>query len=137
MCSDKHRSVRPVHWYRGIFVLWFVPTLVAGCGPGDNLDRASDVVRTALTEWKAGGAPQKLADQGIDIADPDWNARYRLLDFSIEDASEQPQQGPRVVVTLNLQSPKGAKLKKEVAYEVIVKSKQHVSIGRDAFHVAK
>lgn len=123
--------------FRGRVAPLFLLVLVAGCGTGDNLDRASETVTIALTEWKSGGTPQKLAEQGIDIAEPDWNARYRLLEFAIDDASEQPQQGPRVVVTLNLQSPKGAKLKKEVAYEVIVRSKQKVSIGRDAFHVGR
>src|SRR5262249_5146278 len=115
-----------ISMYRGALAPLSLLLFVAGCGSGDNLDRASNVVTTALTEWKNGGSPQKLVERGIDIAEPDWNSHYRLLDFKVDDASEQPQQGPRVVVVLNLQSPKGAKLTREVAYEVIMKSKQRV-----------
>jgi hypothetical protein len=72
------------------------------------------------------------ARAAITIAEPDWQAGYRLLDYELKDASAQPQQGPRVVVVLNLQDRAGKKVNKEVAYEVILEDK--VRIGRDAFH---
>ena len=53
----------------------------------------------------------------------------------MKNASAQPQQGPRVVVMLHLQDRAGKKVSKEVAYEVIFKDQNKVSIGRDAFHV--
>jgi hypothetical protein len=106
--------------------------LVAGCGGGPDLDKARSAVKTSLDAWKQAGTPQKLSEQAITIAEPDWQAGYRLLDYELKDASAQPQQGPRVVVVLNLQDRAGKKVNKEVAYEVILEDK--VRIGRDAFH---
>ena len=107
----------------------------SGCGPKAELDRAEKVVRTALEAWKGGGSPQQLTDQAIEIVEPDWKAGYRLLDFQLKNASTQPQQGPRIVVVLTLQNRAGKKANKEVAYEVVFKDPNKVSIGRDAFHV--
>jgi hypothetical protein len=109
---------------------------VSGCGTPPELDRAEKVVRTALEAWKGGGKPQQLTEQAIDIVDPDWKAGYRLLDFQVKKSSDQPQQGPRVVVVLNLQTRAGKKVNKEVAYEVLFKDENKVSIGRDAFHIS-
>jgi len=122
-----------IRWGSKVLVVLLV--LVSGCGTTPDLDRAQKVVRTALEAWKAGD-PKQLTDQGIDIAEPDWKAGYRLLDYELKNASAQPQQGPRVVVVLHLQNRAGKKLSKEVAYEVIFKDQNKVSIGRDAFHVA-
>jgi hypothetical protein len=116
-----------------VFVALLV--VVSGCGTKPDLNRAEQVVRTALEAWKGGGNPQQLADQAIEIAEPDWKAGFRLLDYQLKDASAQPQQGPRVVVVLTLQGRAGKKLSKEVAYEVIFKDQDKASIGRDAFHV--
>src|SRR3954464_8599685 len=104
--------------------------LVAGCGKPE-LARAEQVVRTALEVWKGGGTPRQLTDQAIAIADPDWAAGYRLLDFQVKNASAQPQQGPRVVVVLQLEGRAGKRLSREVAYEVTFKDQNTVSIGRD------
>jgi len=109
--------------------------LVSGCGPKAELGRAEEVVRTSLEAWKGGDNPQQLTGRDIDIAEPDWKAGYRLLDFQLKNASAQPQQGPRVVVVLMLQNRGGKKLSKEVAYEVIFKDRNRASVGRDAFHV--
>jgi hypothetical protein len=109
--------------------------LVWGCGGGPDLDKARAVVKTSLDKWKEAGTPEQLTAQAIDIAEPDWKAGYRLLDYQLKDVSAQPQQGPRVVVMLNLQTRAGKKLNKEVAYEVILTDK--VKIGRDAFHVGQ
>ncbi|MCC6418756.1 MAG: hypothetical protein IT429_11020 [Gemmataceae bacterium] len=106
---------------------------LSGCGAGPDLNRAEAAVKTCMDKWKEGGTPQQLADKTIEITDPDWKAGYRLLDYQLKAVSAQPQQGPRVIVTLNLQSRAGKKMKKEVAYEVLIKDK--VQIGRDAFHV--
>jgi hypothetical protein len=114
--------------------LVFLLVFIGGCGKVD-LDRASKVVKTSLEAWKGGGNPQQLTEQGIEIAEPDWKAGYRLLDYELKNASAQPQQGPRVVVVLQLQDRAGKKVSKEVAYEVIFKEQNKVSIGRDAFHV--
>src|SRR5689334_5014490 len=91
---------------------------VSGCGPKAELARAEQAVRTSLEAWKGGGTPQQLAAQSIDIAEPDWRAGYRLLDFQVKNASALPQQGPRVVVVLQLQGRAGRKTTTEVAYEV-------------------
>jgi hypothetical protein len=107
--------------------------LASGCGGGADVDKAKAAVKTSLDKWKEAGTPAQLS--AIEIADPDWKAGYRLLDYQFKDASAQPQQGPRVVVTLNLQTKAGKKLNKEVAYEVILADK--VKIGRDAFHVGQ
>ncbi len=107
----------------------------AGCKGKEDLGKAKSSVETALTAWKNGDNPQQLASQGIEITDPDWNAGFRLTDFEIKDASSLPQQGPRVVVELNLKNKAGKKVVTEVAYEVLMSEK--VKIGRDAFHVGK
>jgi hypothetical protein len=120
---------------RGGTVFVVLLTFASGCGPKADLDRADKAVRAALDVWKSGGTPQQLTDPAIDIAEPDWKAGYRLLDYQLKNASAQPQQGPRVVVVLHLQSRAGKKVSKEVAYEVIFKDPNKVSIGRDAFHV--
>lgn len=113
---------------RTIFLLVL---LVAGCGePPPNLEKAEAAVKVSLDVWKADGKPNQLPS--IEIADPDWKAGYRLLDYTWKTTSAQPQQGPRVVVTLQLQS-RGKTSNKEVAYEVILGDP--VKIGRDAFHV--
>jgi hypothetical protein len=111
--------------------------LVSGCGAGPNLYKAEAAVKTALEKWKAGGSPQQLTEQAIEIAEPDWQAGYRLLDYRLANASAQPQQGPRVVVFLQLQSKAGKKVIKEVAYEVLFHDQDKVRIGRDAFHVGR
>jgi hypothetical protein len=121
-----------MRWGSPVLVVLLV--LVSGCGTKPDLDGAQKVVRTALEAWKAGD-PKQLTDQGIDMAEPDWKAGDRLLDYELKNASAQPQQGPRVVVVLHLQNRAGKKLSKEVAYEVIFKDQNKVSIGRDAFHV--
>ena len=126
MGVDMHRVRQPL-----IALLVFV----CGCGPKADLDRAENAVRESLEAWKAGGQPHQLSDWAIDIAEPDWKAGFRLLDFQVKNASAQPQQGPRVVVVLTLQNRAGKKLNKEVAYEVNFKDQGKVSIGRDAFHV--
>jgi hypothetical protein len=120
---------------RGSTVFAVLLALASGCGPNAELGRAETAVRTSLEAWKGGGNPQQLSGQAIEIADPDWRAGYRLLDFQVKNASAQPQQGPRVVVVLTLQGRAGKSLNKEVAYEVIFKDQNKVSIGRDAFHV--
>jgi len=119
---------------RGSAIVVALLALVGGCGKPE-LARAEQVVRTALEAWKAGGAPRQLADQAIAIADPDWAAGYRLLDFQVKATSAQPQQGPRVVVVLQLEGRAGKRVSREVAYEVVFKDRNAASIGRDAFHV--
>ena len=118
---------------KAVFVALLV--LVCGCGPKAELGRAEEVVKTSLDAWKGGGNPQQLTDRSIDIAEPDWKAGYRLIEYQVKTASSQPQQGPRVVVVLTLQNRAGKKSSKEVAYEVIFKDQNRASIGRDAFHV--
>ena len=108
-------------------------TAVSGCGRKDDLKKAQTVVETSLNSWKNGETPDKLVSQGIDITDQDWKAGNKLLDYSIKSAMSQPQQGPRVVVMLNMQTKRGKKVNTEVAYEVILTDK--AKIGRDAFHV--
>ena len=120
---------------RGSMVIVVLLAFVSGCGTKAELDRAETVVRTSLEAWKGGEAPQQLNDRAIEIAEPDWKAGYRLLDFQLKNASAQPQQGPRVVVVLTLQNRAGKKVSKEVAYEVIFKDRNKASVGRDAFHV--
>ena len=104
--------------------------LASGCGTKADVGRAESVVRAALEVWKGGGTPQQLADQAIDIAEPDWKAGYRLLDFRVKNVSEQPQQGPRVVAVLTLQGRAGKAVTKEVAYEVMFKGPTKASIGQ-------
>lgn len=111
----------------------FVAAL-AGCARKDDLNKAQSVVETALESWKKAEDPRSLVGQGIEINDPDWKAGHRLLDYTVKSAVSQPQQGPRVVVELNLQTKAGKKIRSEVAYEVIIADT--VKIGRDAFHVA-
>lgn len=107
---------------------------VLGCsGAKPDLTKAEDVVKASLDKWKEGGKPQQLSDKSIEMTDPDWRAGMKLLDYQVKNASAPPQQGPRVVVRLDLQNRTGKKLNKEVAYEVLPGDK--IRIGRDAFHV--
>lgn len=120
-------------WSIAVVFLLALPWL-SGCGgQKEDLKKAKSVVETALNHWKSGEAADKLVSQGIEITDEDWVGGANLLDFTIKSATSLPQQGPRVVVTLNLQKRNGKKLNSEVAYEVLLADK--VKIGRDAFHV--
>ena len=119
----------------GGLVLVGLLMFASGCGAKAELARAEQLVRTALEAWKGGGSPRQLTDRAIAIAEPDWAAGYRLLDYQVKNASAQPQQGPRVVVVLHLQGRGGKTVSREVAYEVVFKDQNKVSIGRDAFHV--
>jgi hypothetical protein len=112
-----------------------VTLFVLGCGAGADLEKPRTAVESFLDRWKNGETPRQGAGADTEIADPDWEAGYRLLDFKVTEVSAQPQQGPRVVVVLSLQNRAGKKMNKEVAYEVILHDK--VRIGRDAFHVGK
>jgi hypothetical protein len=105
---------------------------LSGCG--ENLAKARTDVETALESWKKAEDPKVLGSQGIEFVDPDRQAGHRLLDYTTKTVASQPQQGPRVVVVLNLQTKAGKKIQSEVAYEVI--PGQTTKIGRDAFHVA-
>ncbi len=109
--------------------------LAIGCGgeSTENLDKSEVAVRAALDAWKKGGAAEQLVKDKIEIVEPDWKGGLRLLDYQVKSVSNQPQQGPRVVVVLNLQDRASKKLNREVAYEVILGDK--IRIGRDAFHV--
>jgi hypothetical protein len=108
---------------------------LSGCGPKDDLKKAKSVVETSLNHWKSGEPADKLASQGIEIYDEDWKAGNKLLDFTIQNATSMPQQGPRVVVLLSMKRRNGKKVDTEVAYEVLLTDK--AKIGRDAFHVPK
>ncbi len=116
-----------------------VPTililLLPGCGKKADLGRAEQAVRASLEVWKGGGKPNQLGEKAIDIVEPDWLAGYKLVDFQVKNASTQPQQGPRVVVVLSLQGRGGKAVSREVAYEVVFKDQNKVSIGRDPFHI--
>jgi hypothetical protein len=107
--------------------------LLAGCGAKEDLGKAKSSVETCLVAWKKGDPPKSLAGQGIEITDPDWSAGNKLLDFTVKNVTSQAQQGPRVVVVLNMQNRAGKKVNTEVAYEVLLKDK--IQVGRDAFHV--
>ena len=110
--------------------------LVSGCRARDDVPKARTVVETELNSWKNNEDPKTLLSQNIEIVDPDWSSGSRLLNYTVKDAASLPQQGPRVVVLLNLQSKAGKKSDSEVAYEVLMKDKL-AKIGRDAFHVPK
>jgi hypothetical protein len=135
VCRDKSLSLHTAGLHRaarlGLGIWCLAALLLAGCSAKPDLNRAEAVVKTALDTWKGGGDPQQLASQGIDIADPDWAAGYKLLDYKVKSVAALPQQGPRVVALLNLKD-RAAPKSKEVAYEVILGDK--VRIGRDAFH---
>lgn len=106
--------------------------LTAGCGgSADSVPKAEASVRSALDVWKSGESADKLP--AIKIVDPDWAAGYRLIDYSVKASTAQPQQGPRIVVTLNLKNKAGKTTSREVAYEVL--DGNPIRIGRDAFHV--
>ena len=97
--------------------------LIASCGGGQvvDVDKAKSAVTTSLTKWKEKGTPDQLT--GIEIADPDWSAGLQLVDFQVKETSTPAQQGPRVVVVLNLKNRAGKKIDREVAYEVLIKDK--------------
>jgi hypothetical protein len=92
-------------------------------------------VETALESWKKAEKSKDLTSRGVEIQDEDWDAGQKLLDFNIKSVTSMPQQGPRAVVTLNLQNKTGMKKDKEVAYEVILADKTMSKIRRDPFHV--
>jgi len=120
---------------KGVLVLILAPML--GCKGGDDLPKAKASVETSLNSWKKGELPQQLTSQGIEMSDADWDAGLRLLDFTVKSATSLPQQGPRVVVQLSMQDKGGKKVDTEVAYEVLLKDKAKIKIGRDAFHVGQ
>lgn len=105
-----------------------------GCGPKEDFNKAKTSVELALASWKKGENAKQLTSQGIEIVDPDWATGHRLLDYTIKNVSSQPQQGPRVVVAVNLQNKAGKKVNTEIAYEVSMKDT--VKISRDPFHIS-
>jgi len=107
---------------------------LAGCSKPEDLNKARAGVESALEAWKKAQDPKSLAGQDIEINEPDWQSGHRLLDYTVKSSASQPQQGPRVVVVLNMKSKAGKTVTTEVAYEVIFAEK--TKIGRDAFHVA-
>jgi len=120
----------------GVICLFLV-LLLSGCKKKPDLGNAEEAVRSSLEAWKEGRTPQQLAEQGIEMADPNWTAGDKLREYELKTTSAQPQQGPRVVVVLHLQTRAGKKEKMEVAYEVLFKDEGKISIGRDAFHVGQ
>lgn len=116
-----------------ILVFALTSLVLVGCGGKEDLGKARAAVESSLNKWKSGGQPQQMSAEGIEFTDPDWSDGLRLIEFSVKQVSSQPQQGPRVVVLLNLQNRAGKMISTEVAYEVLLKDT--IKVGRDAFHV--
>lgn len=127
--NDKFRN----NARRMAVIALLVMISASGCGRKDDLGRAKSVVETSLNSWKNAEDPTNLVAKGIEFTEPDWKNGQRLVDFTVKSVTSVPQQGPRVVVVLNLQDKSGMTMNTEVAYEVLLADK--AKIGRDAFHV--
>jgi hypothetical protein len=99
---------------------------LAGCGPGGGAPTPADpalarqTLAAALDAWKAGephDAPAKRPEP-IRVADEDWLAGARLVDFQIGDP--EPLSGPRLRLpaTLKLKDPRGKAVERRVVYLV-------------------
>jgi hypothetical protein len=98
----------------------------AGCGASAGTARPPDreaarqALRTALDAWKSGEKYNALASatSPIRVADEDWLAGVKLVDYQIE--SKEDEIGSRLAcsVVLTIQDPKGRPARRQVVYNV-------------------
>jgi hypothetical protein len=103
--------------------------ITQGCSRNNSKraqDKAEKAVEQVLDAWARGESADKYADanQSVQASDPDWKAGYRLLSFLTIDSKQEAEPSHfQCRVSLSLQDPKGAKVVKEVGYDVKMGSK--------------
>ena len=99
--------------------------MATGCSTGEkptaaDSTQARATLQAALDAWKAGGAPESLANQSppILVKDVDWKGGYSLLDYKAEAEGKLVGYDMNYPVVLELKSPKGVSVKKNAVYTV-------------------
>jgi hypothetical protein len=121
-------------------VILLVVTFLAGCSKNtlgkEEEDQVRQAVESSLQAWQRGAKAADLRKQAqpIHIVDPDWDEGYRLVGYEIIRLEKFGQNNPRCAVILSLRDADGNDLKpSEVMFEVNLKAKGEILIGRDPF----
>lgn len=96
---------------------------VTGCSSqpeASDPSRAATILTEALDAWKKGEKPAMLADRSapIHVADHEWQGGYRLISFTAPGEGRISGFDLTYPVVLELQGPKGKKVKKTAVYMV-------------------
>jgi hypothetical protein len=95
-----------------------------GCGnagrpaPQENLDRAQASLQASLDAWKKGAKPNAFKAPAVELADPDWQAGFRLVDYMIYSTEGRQGEGVRCGVVLSMRDRQGKTLSKDVSYRI-------------------
>jgi hypothetical protein len=109
-------------------LLLLAPALAWACGCGGDLsasrpadpERARQALHAALDAWKAGRTPDDAGHLSppIRIADEDWLAGLRLVDYRPEPGDRLIGTSLRCPVVLTLHGRRGKDRKKRVTYTI-------------------
>lgn len=121
------QSLRP---RRLIAIATAVLPLLVGCSkditvPPPDGDRARSALEDALRAWQSGESYESLTtrDPPIYVADSDWSAGAKLLNFEIEPSSDALGGDLRCKVKLTLQATAPAPMAKVAVYSVATNPK--------------
>ena len=112
---------------RALRPCWIATALAisAGCGVGGGAhpadpDQAQEALRTMLDAWKAGGKQEDLANltPPIHVKDTDWNGGFVLVSYTAGAEGKLVGYDMNCPVVLELKSPKGKSVKKNVIYTI-------------------
>lgn len=116
------RDRRPVSLVLPLALLVAMPGCGGGPTPPRSLDeaRAKRALTDALNAWKAGRPHDDPSGSGppIRVADEDWLAGSKLLDFRVEPGDRVIGTRLSCPVTLILAGPGGRRVEKRVSYAV-------------------
>lgn len=112
--------------------------LASGCQRGHGfkqaeLNRARELLESALESWKKGEMPEKLRarPEPIEFAEEGLKSGLRLLDYQILDCKYTDAEMMRFSVKLTVQDRRGRRQERQATYAVALKSP--IAIGRDPF----
>jgi hypothetical protein len=104
---------------------------MTGCGDASaspssapiSIDQARTLLTSVLEAWKSGQTYTGRLESGpsVRVADEDWLATTRLVDFELGNATTVHLVGVsrRWPVVLKLRTPRGQTVKRSVVYEVV------------------
>jgi hypothetical protein len=109
-------------------LLLLAPAMAWGCGCGGSAtasrpadpERARQALHAALDAWKAGQTRDDAArlSPPIRVADEDWLAGLKLVDYRLEPGDRVIGTGLRCPVVLTLRDRRGKARKKPVLYAI-------------------
>jgi hypothetical protein len=121
------RALRPC-WIAGALVI------SVGCGMGGDahpadLNQAQEALHTMLDAWKAGETQEDLGKRTppIHVKDVDWNGGFVLVGYKADADGKLVGYDMNCPVILELKSPKGKSVKKNVVYTITTRPELLVS----------